>query len=111
METGKRLPSRSFVVSSSKVPMSWRSGRSRKRRFDGAEQIADTNHSVRQGTTGPRQGNNPTCFDSDSVLCIFFQPVSAGHRAILKGDLHDRIKASRSSLPGVTSQTSKKTGA
>jgi len=26
-------------------------------------QVVDTDHSVRQGTTGPRQGNNPTCFD------------------------------------------------
>ena len=23
---------------------------------------------------------NPTCFDPDSMLWIFFQPVSAGHR-------------------------------
>jgi hypothetical protein len=43
-------------------------------------QVVDTGDSVRQGTTGPRQGNNPTCFDSDRVLCIFFQPASAGHR-------------------------------
>jgi len=43
-------------------------------------QVADTRYSVRQGTPDPRQGNNPTCFDSDSVLSIFFQPVSAGHR-------------------------------
>jgi hypothetical protein len=26
-------------------------------------QVADTTDSVRQGTTDPRQGNNPTCFD------------------------------------------------
>jgi hypothetical protein len=31
-------------------------------------QVADTRYSVRQGTPDPRQGNNPTCFDSDSVL-------------------------------------------
>jgi hypothetical protein len=31
-------------------------------------QVADTRYSVRQGTPGLRQGNNPTCFDSDSVL-------------------------------------------
>jgi len=31
-------------------------------------QVADTKFSVRQGTPDPRQGNNPTCFDSDSVL-------------------------------------------
>jgi len=30
--------------------------------------LADTEYSVRQGTPDPRQGNNPTCFDSDSVL-------------------------------------------
>jgi len=43
-------------------------------------QVADTGDSVRQGTPDPRQGNNPTCFDPNSVLCTFFQPVSAGHR-------------------------------
>jgi len=26
-------------------------------------QVADTTDSVPQGTTDPRQGNNPTCFD------------------------------------------------
>jgi hypothetical protein len=26
-------------------------------------QVADTTDSVRQGTTDPRHGNNPTCFD------------------------------------------------
>ena len=31
-------------------------------------QVADTRNSVRQGTPDPRQGNNPTCFDSDSVF-------------------------------------------
>jgi hypothetical protein len=31
-------------------------------------QVADTRYSVRQGTADPRQGNNRTCFDSDSVL-------------------------------------------
>jgi len=30
--------------------------------------VDDTEYSVRQGTPDPRQGNNPTCFDSDSVL-------------------------------------------
>ncbi len=42
--------------------------------------VANTKYSVLQGTPDPRQGNNPTCFDSESVLWIFFQPVSAGHR-------------------------------
>src|SRR5262245_35832201 len=31
--------------------------------IDSAFAVADTSDSVRQGTTGPRQGNNPTCFD------------------------------------------------
>jgi hypothetical protein len=31
-------------------------------------QVADTSNSVRQGTPDPRQGNNPTCFDSDHEL-------------------------------------------
>jgi hypothetical protein len=53
--------------------------------LDSAWQVADTSRSVRQGTTGPRQGNSPTCFDPDSVLGTFFQPVSAGHRRLMKG--------------------------
>lgn len=31
-------------------------------------QVADTSNSVRQGTSDPRQGNIPTCFDSDNEL-------------------------------------------
>src|SRR5437764_10664716 len=41
---------------------------SRNPGFDSGAAGRDTSNSVRQGTTGPRQGNNPTCFDSDSVL-------------------------------------------
>src|SRR5215472_18304760 len=50
---------------------SFRNGWSGKRQLTLPWQNADTSHSVRQGATDPRQGNNPTCFDPDSVLCTF----------------------------------------
>jgi hypothetical protein len=62
-------------------------------------QVADTCDSVRQGTPDPRQGNNPTCFDPDSVLGTFFQPVISGSQALKKGGRHDHIEASGSSFP------------
>src|SRR5262249_6242451 len=57
------------------------------------------------------KGKNPTCFDSHSVLLHLLSACISGSQALLKGDRYDRIKASRSSLPGITSQAGKETGA
>jgi len=64
-------------------------------------QVADTGGSVRQGTTDPRQGNNPTCFDPRLRASHLLSACISGSQALMKGGRHDRIEASCSSLPGI----------
>src|SRR5258708_20432885 len=70
-------------------------------------QVADTEDSVRQGTTGPRQGNKSHLLRFRQRALNLLSACISGSQALMKGDRLDHIEASCSSLPGVSAQATK----
>ena len=62
-------------------------------------QVADTGNSVRQGTTGPRQGNKSHLLRFRQRDLNLLSACISGSQALMKGDCHDHIEASCSSFP------------
>jgi hypothetical protein len=62
-------------------------------------QVADTSDSVRQGTTGPRQGNKSHLLRFRQRVLNLLSACISGSQALKKGDCHDHIEGACSSLP------------
>ena len=62
-------------------------------------QVADTSGSVRQGTTGPRQGNKSNLLRFRQRALNLLSACISGSQALMKGDYREHIETSYSSFP------------
>jgi hypothetical protein len=62
--------------------------------FDTGFGAIHTVDSARKGATGPRQGKNPTSFDSDHFVLNLLSACISGSQALMKGDYREQISSS-----------------